>query len=151
MLLQTGRWAGRGSLLAEGTSRGLPVTCELDVDRDDDGYTLTGHWQAEGGPARDFSLRVAPDDVGTFTLGMRLAGDGLQGSAKLSSAPNLGLLWNDAGTVHATFALFLVNGGCGFRGFVRDGERLYTWEVAFALARQPVKGDNVVSLHGRRR
>lgn len=151
MLLQTGHWLGRGSLLAEGSSRGQPITCELDVTQDDDGFTLGGHWQTEGAHAQDFSLRVAPNDVGTFTLGMRLAGVGLQGSAKLSSVPNLGLMWNDAGTVHATFALFAVSGGCGFRGFVRDGERLYTWEVAFTLSRQPLKGDNVVSLHRRRR
>ena len=90
----------------------------------------------------------------------RLAGDHLQGTAKLDSPPNLGLLWNDSGSIHATFALFAVSRGYGFRGFVRDaapsargdsGGCVFTWEVAFSLKQEVVKGDNVVSLHRRRR
>jgi hypothetical protein len=159
MLLESGQWLGRGSVLGEGQSRGQPVECAVLVQRDDEGFTLTGHWQGQGDPERDFVARVASNDVGTYTLSMRLAGLHLQGSAKLDSPPNMGLLWSDSGSVHATFALFAVSRGYGFRGFVRDvgsgaaagSGRLYTWEIAFSLKQEVVKGDNVVSLHRRRR
>ena len=159
MFLESGQWLGRGSLLGEGQSRGQPVECHVTVQRDDEGVTLTGGWRSQGAPESEFVVRVAGNDVGTYTLTMRLAADHLRGTAKLDSPPNLGLLWNDRGTVHATFALFAISRGYGFRGFVRDASapgadadgRVYTWEVAFSLKQEVVKGDNVVSLHRRRR
>ena len=150
MNLQPGRWTARGSLLAEGQSRGQALSCEVQVQRDADGHTLTGHWQLPDGAAREFALRVVANDVGTYTLGMRMAGDGLQGTAKLDSSPNLGLLWNDAGTLHATFALFPLARGFGLRGFARDGGHVYTWEMSFSLHQETVRSDNVVSLRRRR-
>lgn len=160
MFLESGQWLGRGSLLAEGQSRGQPVECHVLVQRDDEGVTLTGGWRGQGDPEVDFVVRLASNDVGTYTLTMRLGADHLRGTAKLDSPPNLGLLWNDSGSVHATFALFAISRGYGFRGFVRDGgngaeavsgSRVFTWEVAFSLKQEVVKGDNVVSLHRRRR
>jgi hypothetical protein len=148
--LQPGRWTARGSLLAEGESRGRTLSCDVQVQRDDDGCTLTGAWQLPDEPAREFVLRVVANDVGTYTLGMRMAGDGLQGTAKLDSAPNLGLMWNDAGSVHVTFALFPLTRGYGLRGFARDGGHVYTWEMSFSLHQETVRGDNVVSLRRRR-
>jgi hypothetical protein len=158
MLLESGQWLGRGSVLGEGQSRGQAIDCEVLVQRDEEGITLTGHWRGHGDPERDFVVRIASNDVGTYTLSMRLGGLHLQGTAKLDSPPNVGLLWNDSGSVNATFALFAVSRGYGFRGFVRDSVsgdgasgRLYTWEVAFSSKQEVVKGDNVVSLHRRRR
>jgi hypothetical protein len=162
MLLESGRWLGRGSVLAEGQSRGQAVECELRVERDDGGLTLSGRWRGAGDPQREFVARVAGNETGTYTVALRLAGERLQGTAKLDSPPNLGLLWNDTGSVHATFALFAVSRGYGFRGFVRHGGRgrvshgdgggrLFTWEVAFTLEQEVAQGDNVVSLHRRRR
>jgi hypothetical protein len=158
MMLESGHWLGRGSLLAEGQARGQSVECDVRVQRDDTGATLSGTWQGEGEAPWEFSLRLAGNDVGTYTLAMDLAGDHLQGTAKLDSPPNLGLLWNDAGSVHATFSLFAISRGLGFRGFVRDagppagdaGGRVFTWEVAFSLKQEIVKGGNVVSLRRRR-
>jgi hypothetical protein len=154
ILLESGRWLGRGSLLAEGQSRGLPVECEVQVQRDEQGATLTGHWQLQDQAQQEFVVRVAGNDTGTYTVAMRLAAEQLDGTAKLDSPPNLGLLWNEAGNLHATFALFAVSRGYGFRGFVRQAgsrARLFTWEIAFSLKQELVKGDNVVSLHRRRR
>ena len=150
MNLRPGRWIGKGSLLAEGQSRGQSLSCDVEVRQDPDGFTLTGSWQDPDSPPREFALRVVANEVGTYTLGMRMAGDGLQGTAKLDSSPNLGLMWNDGGTVHATFALFSVQRGCGLRGFVRDGSHVYTWEMAFSLHQETVRGDNVVALRRRR-
>ena len=160
IFLESGRWIGRGSLLAEGQSRGRPIECDVVVQRDDEGVTLTGGWRVDDAAESEFVVRLAGNDAGTYTLTMRLAGDHLQGSAKLDSPPNVGLLWNDSGSVHATFALFAVSRGYGFRGFVRDAGmagaggpgtgRVFTWEVAFSLKQEVVKGDNVVSLHRRR-
>jgi hypothetical protein len=154
ILLETGQWVGRGSVLAEGQSRGAPVSCRVRVTRDDDGASLNGHWQQDGGSEQDFAVRVAANDSGTYTLGVRLAAEALHGTAKLDSPPNAGLLWNDPGTVHVSFALFAVPKGYGFRGFVREAGnpgRLYTWEIAFTLEQAQVRGDNIVSLNRRRR
>ncbi len=151
MNLQTGRWIGKGSLLAEGQSLGHAVTCDVQVQKDEDGFTLTGTWQGSEAAAWEFALRIVANEVGTYTLGMRLAGDSLQGTAKLDSPPNLGLIWNDIGTVHATFVLFPLTRGYGLRGFVRDGSHVYTWEMAFSLHQETVKADNVVSLRRRPR
>lgn len=153
IFLENGQWLGRGSVVIEGRSRGQPVLCDVRVQRDDDGVTLTGEWCLQDQPDAAFSIRVATNDEGTYTLFMELAGDRLHGTAKLDSPPNLGLVWNDGGSVHATFALFAVSRGYGFRGFVRDAStgHVYTWEVAFALKQEVVKGGNVVSLNRRRR
>lgn len=155
MMLESGQWLGRGSVLAEGQSRGQVVECEVRVERDATGATLSGGWRPQGDADCDFLVRLASNEVGTYTLTVQLGADSLQGTAKLDSPPNLGLLWNDDGTLHATFALFSVPRGFGFRGFVRqvDGvstPRVFTWEVAFSLKQDVLKGDNVVSLHRRR-
>jgi hypothetical protein len=173
MLLENGQWLGRGSLLGEGESRGRTLECEMLVQRDDDGMTLSGQWQVQGDSPSDFVARVAANDFGTYVVGLRLApppSDGptsggptsgglhLHGTAKLDSPPNVGMLWSDSGTLHASFALFAVSRGYGCRGFLRDGSggltgsgRLFTWEMALSLRQQVVKGDNIVSLHRRRR
>ncbi|MDZ7670617.1 MAG: hypothetical protein U5Q16_14785 [Gammaproteobacteria bacterium] len=158
MMLESGQWLGRGSVLVDGHSRGAPVACHVSVERDAEGATLTGDWQADGESATDFQVRLARNDAGTYTLTVYLGGDHLQGTAKLDSPPNLGLLWNDSGTLYATFALFSVPRGYGFRGFVRDaggsgspaGSRVFTWEIAFSLKQEVLRGDNVVSLRRRR-
>ncbi len=64
--------------------------------------------------------------------------------------PHLGLMWNNSETVHLRFALFAVSEGYGCRRFLRDGETTYTWEVAFSLKQDVIKGDNVISLSRRR-
>lgn len=162
MMLESGQWLGRGRVLAEGESRGSPVECHVRVERDAGGATLTGSWQVQDGALVEFQVRLAGNDVGTYILSADLAGDRLHGTAKLDSPPNLGLVWNESGTLSATFALFSVSRGYGFRGFARDASgalagdggdaaRVYTWEVAFSLRQEVVKGDNIVSLHRRRR
>jgi hypothetical protein len=150
MMIEAGQWLGKGSLLAAGRSLGRPVECELRVERDDGAATLTGSWREESRPAVDFSLRAAQNEEGTWTLAALAGALRLQGSAKLDSPPNLALLWNDAGSLHLTAALFAITGGIGCRGFVRDGERVQTWEIAFRLKQEVVRGPNVVSLHRRR-
>jgi hypothetical protein len=151
MLLSAGLWRGRGSYLLDGTSRSIPVECEIRVVEDATGLTITGDFTAKGDDERDLSIRVASNDVGTYSIDGDVARLGLSGVAKLDSAPNLGLLWNEAATLHVTFALFDVSGGFGFRGFARDGDATITWEIAFSLKQNVVGGDNVVSLSQRRR
>lgn len=155
-MLESGHWLGRGSVLAEGQSRGRALECHVLVQRDDGGATITGTWQPEGAGERDFQIRLAGNDVGTYSLDGRLAADHLYGTAKLDSPPNLGLLWNEGGSLYATFSLFPVARGYGFRGFVRDSggpgdARLLTWEIAFSLKQESVKGGNVVTLRRPRR
>lgn len=150
MLLQAGQWLGRGSLLVEGASLGEPIECDLTIEQDSSGLTLTGALEFKRTPSNPLSIRVAPDEVGTYIIDARFGGVRLDGVAKLESAPNLGLLWNAEGTLHATFALFQVAKGYGFRGFLRERDRTLTWEVAFALKQDAIKASNVVTLRRRR-
>ena len=150
MLLQAGHWLGRGSLLVEGASLGEPIECELAIEQDSSGLTLTGTLDFERPPSDPLSIRVAPDEVGTYVIDARIGSVCLDGVAKLESAPNLGLLWNAEGTLYATFALFHVAKGYGFRGFLRERDRTLTWEVAFALRQDAIKASNVVTLRRRR-
>ncbi len=150
MLLQAGHWLGRGSLLVEGASLGEPIECDLTIEQDSSGLTLTGALEFQRTPSNPLSIRVAPDEVGTYIIDARIGGVRLDGVAKLESAPNLGLLWNAEGTLQATFALFQVAKGYGFRGFLRERDRTLTWEVAFALKQDAIKASNVVTLRRKR-
>ena len=151
MLLKQGLWLGRGSVLVDGASLGEQIQVEVEVDEDANGFTLTGFYMLKDSPQSDLSIRIAPNEVGTYSIDARVGGVALDGIAKLESVPNLGLLWNAGGTQHATFALFGVSEGYGLRGFLKEGEGTLTWEIAFSLKQDVVKGDNVISLTRRRR
>ena len=149
MILQPGHWLGRGSLLIEGFSLGRTVECDARLEQDEAGLSVSAELKFQDGEHRTLGVRIAANEVGTYTLRLQSGGEVFHGTAKLESSPNLGLLWNDSETVHLTFALFQLQSGCGCRGFLRDGDTTYTWEMAFSLKQDVVKGDNVVSLRGR--
>ena len=155
MLLQKGHLLGRGSDLLEGQSLGQTAECDVRIEQDTGGFTLHAELSVQDAERRDLVIRIAGNEVGTYTLRVQSGAEVLNGTAKLDSPPNLGLLWNEAENVYATFALFAISNGCGCRGFIRDGLTTFTWEIAFALQQEVVKGDNVISLNrrvrGRRR
>jgi hypothetical protein len=151
MLLVAGEWLGKGSLLLEGRTLGETIEAEAQIEADETGLSIRLQIVL-GENSRQMLVRVAANDVGTYVVSVRSEiADTLMGTAKLDSEPNLGLLWNDAGTIYATFSLFSHSGGLGCRGFARSEATTYTWEVAFSRKQQVVKGDNVVSLRRRRR
>jgi len=150
MMLQAGRWLGKGTLLTPGRSLGVAVECEVAIEREEGAANLAGHWREEGQPPVEFSLRVAQNEEGLWSVVALTGALRLQGTAKLDSPPNLALLWNDPGNLNLTVALFAITGGFGCRGFVRDGDRVRTWEIAFKLKQEVLRGPNVVSLHRRR-
>ncbi|MEE8079224.1 MAG: hypothetical protein V3T18_09525 [Pseudomonadales bacterium] len=113
--------------------------------------TLRAGLTLQDAPPHEYVVRVVGNDVGTYTLHVQTGAELLHGTAKLDSAPNLGLLWNDSGSVYATFTLFAIAAGCGLRGFLRDGETVFTWEIAFSLKQDVVQADNVISLRPRPR
>lgn len=152
MILNPGSWLGKGSLLVEGASLGLPLEADLVVEEVNEGISISGSLEQQDRTPGEVSVRIVPNDVGTYTLDVYVLGVALQGTAKLESVPNLGMLWNDDSKVQATCALFEVRGGgYGCRGFIRDQRTTYTWELAFHLKQHVVKGDNVVSFDRRRR
>jgi hypothetical protein len=151
MLLVAGEWLGKGSLLLEGRTLGETIEAEAQIEADETGLSIRLQIVL-GENSRQMLVRVAANDVGTYVVSVRSEiADTFMGTAKLDSEPNLGLLWNDAGTIYATFSLFSHSGGLGCRGFARSEATTYTWEVAFSRKQQVVKGDNVVSLRRRRR
>ncbi len=147
MIIKNGHWFGKGKLLVEGASLGQDVEVDLQVSEDGNGITLSG--SLLGDFSGQVSIRVAPDEVGTYVIDARLGGMALDGVAKLESEPNLVLLWNEGQTQSATVALFLAGNGVGCRGFWQESGRSRTWEILFRLKQQVVSGDNVVTLRRR--
>ena len=151
MLLVAGEWLGKGSLLLEGRSLGETINAEAQIEADETGLSIRLQIVL-GENTRQMLVRVAANDVGTYVISVRSEiADTLMGTAKLDSEPNLGLLWNEASTIYATFSLFGHSGGLGCRGFARSEGTTYTWEIAFSRKQHVVKGDNVVSMRRRRR
>jgi hypothetical protein len=150
MLLSAGHWSGKGSLLLEGRSLGEELLADADVEVDEGGVSVRVTLTLADN-TRQLIIRVAGNEVGTYVVNVRSEfAASLIGTAKLDSEPNLGLLWNENGTLHLTFTLFSHSAGLGCRGFLREGDATYTWEMALVQKRQLMKGDNVVSLRPRR-
>lgn len=168
MLLHPGRWHGRGSLRPADAALGTRFTARIDVTDETKASgaagwlldaTVTVAGQTE---ERRLTVWVAADEVGTYAISLRGAGLDAQGTAKLDSEPHLGLLWADDGT-HIAFAVFALRDSHGIRGFRRQGNGVWTWELALRPAdrrrdRSPTTGGrlrdrvgNVVSLAARRR
>jgi hypothetical protein len=149
MILTKGQWYGKGKLLVEGASLGESVEIDLQIAQDDSGMTLSGQLLADF--SGEVSIRVAPDEVGTYIIDARVASIALDGIAKLESEPNLSLLWNAGHTQSVTTTLFRLPNGIGCRGFWHEGGKTRTWEIMFQLKQQVVGGDNVVTFGRRRR
>ncbi len=130
--------------MVEGASLGETVEVDLEISQDQAGLTLTGRLQ--GDVTGNVSIRIAPNEVGTYTIDAHIAGLVLDGIAKLESEPNLCLLWNQGHTQSASVSLFPIGGGIGCRGFWYEGGRTRTWEILFKLKQQAVGGANVVSI-----
>ncbi len=149
VLISKGDWLGNGSLLVEGASLGDSVEVALKVTEDEGGMTLSG--ELGGDLSGSISIRVAPDEVGTYIIDASIASLALDGRGKLESEPHLALLWNEGQPQSVSVALFAVSGGVGCRGFWQEGGRTRTWEVLLRLKQVVVGGANVVSLARRRR
>ena len=77
MILNKGLWFGKGAVLVEEASLGETVELDIEVVEDQEGYTISGKLlEAYSG---EVSIRVAPNDVGTYTVDARVAGVGLAG------------------------------------------------------------------------
>ena len=65
MILNKGLWFGKGTVLVEEASLGETVELDIEVVEDQEGYTISGKLlEAYSG---EVSIRVAPNDVGTYT------------------------------------------------------------------------------------
>ena len=149
MILNKGLWFGKGSVLVENASLGESIEVDIEVTEDQEGFTISGNLLDSY--TGEVSIRVAPNDVGTYSIDARVAGVALDGIGKLESEPNVILLWNESQTLSVSAALFLTGNGIGFRGFLRESDRTLTWEMLITLKQQVIKGDNVVSFSRRRR
>ncbi len=66
MLLSKGLWLGKGRLLVAGASLGQEIQVDLEITEDEGGMTLSG--QLLGEFSGGVSIRVAPDEVGTYII-----------------------------------------------------------------------------------
>jgi len=149
LILGKGKWLGTGTLLVEGASLGEKLEVDLDITEDSGGITLDGQLGSDFNG--NISIRIAPDEVGTYVIDARVGAVALDGRAKLESEPNLGLLWNEGQTQSVSVALFNTANGVACRGFWQELGKTRTWEILFRLKQQVVGGSNVVSLANRRR
>lgn len=149
MILRKGLWSGRGSVLTEGASLGQSISLDAEVVNELDGLTITG--EITDSYTLPISLRIAPNEVGTYVIDARLGKVALDGIAKLESEPNHALLWHESGIYSASVSLFSIGGGLGCRGFFRDEKGTITWEMQLQTKQQAVGGANVVALARRRR
>jgi len=148
-LVCKGKWFGKGSLLVEGASLGDDLQVDLDISEDEGGMTLAG--SLLGDFTGDVSIRIAPNEVGTYIIDAMVGAVSLDGVAKMESEPNLGLFWNQGQTQSVSVALFQTDNGIGCRGFWHEGGKTRTWEILFQLKQQVVSGDNIISLAKHRR
>ena len=148
LIVKKGDWIGKGSVLVDGATLGVGLELALKIVEDEDGFTLTGDLSGAGqGP---ISIRIAPNDVGTYVIDARILTAALDGIAKLESEPNLALVWNEAQTQSGTMALFLVDTGIGCRGFFRENNNTITWEMLIQPKQEVITGENIVSFRTRR-
>ena len=61
------------------------------------------------------------------------------------------LLWNENQTLSVSATLFVTGNGIGCRGFLKEENRILTWEMLITLKQQAIKGDNVISFTRRKR
>jgi hypothetical protein len=148
LILKRGDWIGKGSILVDGATLGVGLELALKIVDDDDGFTITG--DVSGGGQGPISIRIAPNDVGTYVIDARILKAALDGIAKLESEPNLALVWNEAQTQSGTVALFHVDRGIGCRGFFRENDNAVTWEILVQPKQEVVSGENIVSFRPRR-
>ena len=149
LILRKGLWSGRGSVLTEGASLGQSISLDVAVVDELDGLTITG--EITDSYTLPLSMRIAPNEVGTYVIDARLGKVALDGIAKLESEPNHALLWHESGIYSASVSLFSIGGGLGCRGFFRDAKGTLTWDMQLQSKQQAVGGANVVSLARRRR
>jgi hypothetical protein len=136
-------------VLTEGASLGQSISLDAEVVNELDGLTITG--EITDSYTLPISLRIAPNEVGTYVIDARLGKVALDGIAKLESEPNHALLWHESGIYSASVSLFSIGGGLGCRGFFRDEKGTITWEMQLQTKQQAVGGANVVALARRRR
>jgi hypothetical protein len=152
MILRPGRWTGRGSFVRQGQSLTTGMECSFEITPEDNGLTIKGTQTfPDSAHENSFSIWVTANDVGTYDVDAQFADWHLDGTAKLESLPNLGMLWSKDRDTQVAFTLFKANNGTGLRGFSRAGEDLLTWEIAMQEQHAKATGGNVISLTGRRR
>jgi hypothetical protein len=151
MLLGKGDWKGKGSVLFEGRSLGLPLTADIKVEHESGAVVINGTLSVVGHGIDELSARLVENETGTYTLDVFHRGARLDGTGKFESEPNHALLWNETGTIVTSLSLFGTGNGIGCRGFLRERGAVLTWEIAFSQAKPERTGANVVSMFKRRR
>ena len=96
-------------MLTEGASLGQSISLDAEIVDELDGLTITGEISDSYGAP--ISVRVAPNEVGTYVIDARLGKVALDGIAKLESEPNHALLWHESGIYSASVSLFSIGGG----------------------------------------
>jgi len=151
MLLSKGDWEGKGSVLFEGRSLGLPLTADLKVEHESGAVAISGTLSVVGHGIDELSARLVENDTGTYTLDVFHRGARLDGTGKFDSEPNHALMWNATGTIVTSVTLFSTGKGMGCRGFLRERGAVLTWEIALSQHKPSNIGGNVVSMLRRRR
>ena len=150
MLLAPGKWTGKGSFRPVGLASGTSFEVDFTLS-EDDGALIEAALTMQGRDPLALTVWIVADDCGGYTLSVRGAGAAYDGTAKLDSEPNVGLL-RRADDASAAFALFtLRDGAYGLRGFAQDARGMITWELALRPIAEAAIGGNVVAFQRDRR
>ncbi|MEM9743095.1 MAG: hypothetical protein AAF918_10455 [Pseudomonadota bacterium] len=145
MMLYSGEWFGKGTLLAIDSTRSQPLRLEATVTTDDSGVIVQGRLDMPGFGEQRLTLRAAADETGRYQIDCQLGSGTFLGNAKLESEPNMGMIWTEPGiepAVTASFVLFEIHDKLGCRGFLRSGSSTLTWELALTTDAEPVRADD---------
>ena len=146
-LMTPGGWVGRGSFLEKGQSLGTTIDCSFDVTSEEVGTHIKGELTIKDSSTKHaFAVWITPNDTGTYDVAAQFGGANLEGTAKMESYPNLGMLWGTRGDLQVSCTMFDLRGGRGFRGFSRTDKSQLTWEMVLREDRVATTATNVVSL-----
>lgn len=145
MLLYSGEWQGKGTLLAIDSTRSQPLRLVAEISSDASGLIVQGTLSMPGFGEQRLTVRSAADDTGRYLIDLQLGSGSFMGNAKLESEPNMGIIWTEPGiepAVTASFVLFEIHDKLGCRGFVRSGNSTLTWELALTTDAEPEAEDD---------
>ncbi len=152
MILEPGIWKLSGSWRATQDTALIHFEGECVVSDQQDGrYAIDVNANTETSTHLEYGIWVARNETGLYDATIMGTDVDLVGTAKLESIPHVAMLNNNDATVCLTVAVFALPEVYGARGFLRNEETTYTFEIAISPRQVDVKADNIVEFNPRSR
>lgn len=157
MILHEGKFFGRGSLVTDHSSLGIPVNVQVALEQGNDGLIINGEFtvgdEQEELRTHAISGTIRANDHGQYDLYLRSGPLQLEGRAKLQALPASALCWDDETKTQVALTLFPFEKGYAIRSISRRDNHSYSFEVTLqplkSTAAAPEGRSNVVTLRPR--